>query len=249
MRRQHHLGIQKHLGRAFEWSHDSRQELVAFLQNRGWRVKLAEFEADLEIARDCSPDDVVLSRDSDMLAYEQVVTIWRPVKGGNVLVYNLPDVLSAIGLSRAQLTALAVVSRNDYSRNVSSLGCSTNLGIVKRFGCGGKVHVDTTSILMNRVYHTTISIYSVNDNEDAREYVRMYLECQEVVRKNKDRFDFEAPLNVFVDLKQTAAPALPHDEIPPYRTLHDLYSSLSNIQRIDSERQRKQREVTRLKQQ
>lgn len=128
------------MNQSFEWIIESRQELAAFLKCHGWEVIISDSEADLEIARDCRPEDVVLSRDSDLLAYKQVVTIWRPTKGRQVMVYHLPDVLKTIGLSRGQLTALAIVSKNDYSSNVRSLGCISNFGIIKHLDCGGKIH-------------------------------------------------------------------------------------------------------------
>lgn len=61
-----------------------------------------------------------------------VVTIWRPVSKSVILAYKLPELLKTVGLTRTQLTALAVVSRNDYQRSIHGLGLATNYGVIKR---------------------------------------------------------------------------------------------------------------------
>ena len=88
-------------------------------------------EADLAIAIDANPGDIIISCSSDMLAYESIVTLWRRVSKGMILVYSIPDLLSALGITCAQLTALAVVSRNDYNKNIWSLGPATNFSTIK----------------------------------------------------------------------------------------------------------------------
>ncbi|KAF9144409.1 hypothetical protein BGX30_012867 [Mortierella sp. GBA39] len=47
---------------------------------------------------------------------------------------RIPDVLATLGVSRTQLTALAVVSRNDYHKNIYPLGPTTNFSIIKSIG-------------------------------------------------------------------------------------------------------------------
>ncbi|KAF9950813.1 hypothetical protein BGZ72_007591 [Mortierella alpina] len=75
-------------------------------------------EADLAIAQACLPTDIVLSRDSDMLYYASIRTIWRPISKGRVLVYDIKEVMATLGLNQAQFTVLGMVSRNDYNRNI-----------------------------------------------------------------------------------------------------------------------------------
>ncbi|KAF9945327.1 hypothetical protein BGZ72_001470 [Mortierella alpina] len=87
--------------------------------------------ADVAIARDCRPGDIVISADSDMLAYSTISILWRPVSRGLILVYNISDLCQVLGLSRIQLTALAVVSNNDYGKNIHSLGPATNYSLIK----------------------------------------------------------------------------------------------------------------------
>ncbi|KAI8596710.1 hypothetical protein EDD21DRAFT_419407 [Dissophora ornata] len=104
------------------------------MRGLGWVVKVCTTEADVAIAQGAQPGDIVISADSDMLAYASVVTLWRPVSRNLILVYSLPDLLRTIGLSRTQLAALAIVSRNDYQRNIYSLGPATNYRIIKAIG-------------------------------------------------------------------------------------------------------------------
>jgi hypothetical protein len=144
--RQMHIDIKKTLGQCFAWSQSSKDGLCALLRSQGWIVKLCTTEADVGIASDCTPEDIVVTRDSDMLAYQKVMTIMRPTRGNKALVYDVHNVLQSIGLSREQLTTLAVISTNDYSRNIPTLGCATNFGIVKRLNASGKnsIHVHVT---------------------------------------------------------------------------------------------------------
>jgi hypothetical protein len=102
------------------------------MRSRGWTVKLCKTEVDVAIAQDAQPSDIIISTDNDMFAYISIVTIWRPVSKLVSLVYKVPDVLLTLGITRNQMTALAVVSRNDYQRNIHSLGLAANYGVIKK---------------------------------------------------------------------------------------------------------------------
>ncbi|KAI7819359.1 hypothetical protein BC939DRAFT_267411 [Gamsiella multidivaricata] len=67
-----------------------------------------------------------------MLLYQHISIIWRPISRGRILAYNVPDVLTTLGINRTQLIVLGVVSSNDYNANVPSLGCVTNFSIIKQ---------------------------------------------------------------------------------------------------------------------
>ncbi|KAK3825231.1 MAG: hypothetical protein J3Q66DRAFT_420141 [Benniella sp.] len=68
------------IGRTFYWSLDTRNEFVAYLTEQGWpHVIKATTEADLAIARDCRPNDVVVVRDSDLLIYPSVTKVYRAI--------------------------------------------------------------------------------------------------------------------------------------------------------------------------
>lgn len=140
MKKQYFIDIKKGLGLSFYWSLESRAKFVDYMRELGWIVVFCDTEADVRLARDAEPGDVIISEDSDMLGYANIKTIWRPVSKSLILVYNMSDVLKTIGLSCSQLTALAVVSRNDYQRNIYSLGPATNFGVIQRIkDTAGKV--------------------------------------------------------------------------------------------------------------
>jgi hypothetical protein len=79
------------------------------------------------IVIDATPGDIIITCDSDMLAYESIYTLWQPVSND----MTTPELLLALGITRTQFTALAVVSRNDYNRNIRTLGPTSNFSIVR----------------------------------------------------------------------------------------------------------------------
>ncbi|KAF9130561.1 hypothetical protein BG015_003987 [Linnemannia schmuckeri] len=91
-----------------------------------------------------------------------------------ILVYFILDLLLALGITRAQLTALAVVSRNDYSKNIWSLGPATNFSIIRPI-----------------------------NSLDPKEVVHSYLADTRVISKNKDEKVFEGSIRVSIDRRQT----------------------------------------------
>ncbi|KAI7819816.1 hypothetical protein BC939DRAFT_505458 [Gamsiella multidivaricata] len=147
---------------------------LKYMQDEGWNIQRRETEADVVIARDCRSDDIVVSADSDMLAYPSVSTLWRPISKNLILIYKISDICEVLDVSRIQLTALAVASNNDYGKNIYSLGPATNFSIIK-----------------------TIK------KQDVRQTVNAYLENSKVVLKNTDNRTLELALRVFVDLQQT----------------------------------------------
>ncbi|KAF8924149.1 hypothetical protein BGZ47_004183 [Haplosporangium gracile] len=136
---------------AFYWSQESRISLVAYLINNGWNVIERPSEVDIAIASDCQPNDIVVSGDSDMLIYDTV--------------------LDHLEISRAKLTALGVVSKNDYTSNLTRLGVITNHKIVK----------------------------SLEETEtDVEKLVQQYLVHSDVVCKKPSATHFQASMKVFV---------------------------------------------------
>ncbi|KAG0294603.1 hypothetical protein BGZ97_005052 [Linnemannia gamsii] len=140
------------------------------MRSRGWTVKLCKTEVDVAIAQDAQPSDIIISTDNDMFAYISIVTIWRPVSKLVSLVYKVPDVLLTLGITRNQMTALAVVSRNDYQRNIHSLGLAANYGVIKK----------------------------ITRSTETRQIVSAYLLDKVVVTKNTNHGNFENSIRVFV---------------------------------------------------
>ena len=129
--------VKTSLRATFYWSYEDRRAFVHHMEDAGWMVRLCTTEADVAIAVDCKPGDIVISADSDMLAYGSVETLWRPINKYMVLEYDLADICQVLGFTRQHLTVLAIVSSNDYNRNIFSLGPATNYSIVKSLDTQG----------------------------------------------------------------------------------------------------------------
>ncbi|KAF9107458.1 hypothetical protein BGX29_006325 [Mortierella sp. GBA35] len=108
-----------------------------------------------------------------MLVYTFITTVWRPISKRLFLKHNLATLLQDIGLSRIQLTTLAIVSFSDYNRNVHPWA-QTNYSIVKKLV-----------------------------EQNPRTMVRSYLSHPHVVSKNTHDETFEISIRVFVDQQQT----------------------------------------------
>jgi hypothetical protein len=104
----------------------------------------------VQIAKDYTNVDVVVSQDSDMIGHFTVATLWRPISRGPLLVYNMSDICTLLEITREQLTALAVVSSNDYNRNISSFGPETNYSAIKKIKLNGNNQVEAWVGLQGR---------------------------------------------------------------------------------------------------
>ncbi|KAH7051585.1 hypothetical protein BKA57DRAFT_292657 [Linnemannia elongata] len=131
IRKQHFVGIQKQLSRTFQWNSEDRLSLIDYLRDHQWIVQLSPYEADVHIADDCAPGDIVISGDSDLIIHPTVTTVWRPISGSRFQEYIVDEVLAVLGIGRPQLVTLGVVSHNDYNKNIYGLGCATNYKIIK----------------------------------------------------------------------------------------------------------------------
>lgn len=197
----------------FYWSQESRSSLAHHLSSNGWNVVVCPSEADIAIAADCQPKDIVVSGDSDMLIYDTVETVWRPLSRGRFLVYELAAVMDHLSISRAKLTTLGIVSKNDYSSNLTRLGISTNYKIVK----------------------------SLEKNEtDVQKLIQQYLVHPDVVCKNPSATHFQAATKVFVHRTFTVPdsnmpPQTPgqeataQDGVPQCKTLKGIFERLEAL--------------------
>ena len=132
----HFQAVIKHALNGFRWPREERAAFVQYMRDQGWNVVECQFEADVTIARDSTENDVVLSIDSDYFAYSTVHTIVRPFRG-KFRKYRVAEVLGHLELSRDQLTALCVVSQNDYTSNITQLGPKTNMKIIRKLRIHG----------------------------------------------------------------------------------------------------------------
>ncbi|KAK5815552.1 hypothetical protein F5H01DRAFT_405658 [Linnemannia elongata] len=174
--------VERSLRGGFKWSLQDREDFVHFLQAQELDAHLCRTEADIDIAAECQPKDVVLTQDSDFFAYDSVTTIWRPVGKWDdvkVLEYSREAVLAQIRLSTTKLTALACVSSNDQNKNIPSMGIATNYSIIKDL-----------------------------PDTDVPSLVKEYLESPRVVCRGQEGIDFTASILVFTTMTQEiAAPA------------------------------------------
>ncbi|KAG0226138.1 hypothetical protein BGW41_004258, partial [Actinomortierella wolfii] len=108
-----------------------RSSFVSYMQQNGWQIAFCATEADVAIAVDCQPQDVVVTTDSDLLVYTSVRTVFRPIRRSRFLVYDKVSVVAAIGLTDRQLLILGIVSKNDYTSNIPRFGVKSNYSLVK----------------------------------------------------------------------------------------------------------------------
>ncbi|KAK3813787.1 MAG: hypothetical protein JOS17DRAFT_779229 [Linnemannia elongata] len=125
---------------AFYLNQDSRMVLTTYLREQGWDLPEVVSESDVAIARDLELGDIVVSGDSDMAAYENVETIYRPLSRRRFLRYEMVVVTKHhLQLSRLQLTVLCCVSKYDYTTNLNQMGIRTNYGIIKTITNDGAI--------------------------------------------------------------------------------------------------------------
>ncbi|KAI7825697.1 hypothetical protein BC939DRAFT_123916 [Gamsiella multidivaricata] len=130
LRKQQFKSVNKAIVDSFYFNHDLRQALVQHLVTNGWNVCRCRSEADTCIGSICQQQDIIITRDSDSLIYSNITTIWRPFSRNRYLVYNIPELLRHLQLSRAGLTTLGVVTQNDYGKGIHKLGVKTNFMII-----------------------------------------------------------------------------------------------------------------------
>ncbi|KAF8945884.1 hypothetical protein BGZ52_009221, partial [Haplosporangium bisporale] len=75
IRKRHFTDVKASMSSTFYWSLPMRASFTLYMIQAGWRVQTCETEADVAIAQDCHSGDVVISVDSDMLAYSTVSTL------------------------------------------------------------------------------------------------------------------------------------------------------------------------------
>ncbi|KAF9358935.1 hypothetical protein BGX26_000541 [Mortierella sp. AD094] len=114
------------------------QEIMAELSIIEWRVCQCEFQADTCIALRCreGPEDdcVVVTRDSDLICYEEISTVVMPVGPQHELtVFSKQVVMDHLELpSPLHLLLAAIVTTNDYSHGIRFNGIKTNCDRVRQ---------------------------------------------------------------------------------------------------------------------
>ncbi|KAK3821501.1 MAG: hypothetical protein J3Q66DRAFT_333459 [Benniella sp.] len=222
-RKQQHIAARKGIQKSFRFSSAGREALEQFLKEQGWDARVSSVEADVEIAKDCGPNDIVLTTDSDALVYGSINTVWRLMSRTKVLVYKTGEVCSQLELpSKAHLTALGIVCHNDYHSNVPGFGTATNRKMIK-----GIDDQDVASIVASYRSHPLVVAK---------------LEETETETETEEDFNFSVPVRVFVNMKETPleengpagpAPNTTHLLQTRYQALCDAFEEMSQQRQKD----------------
>jgi len=241
LHKHHFQDATKSINRCFYWTLEARNDFASYMRENGWSMRLCQFEADVDIASDCQPGDLVLSSDSDMMGHGTVGTLIRPFRG-KFYRYEMDDVANLLRLSRPQLTALAVVSKNDYNKNISSLGPKTNIKIIRSLDASGKLNVFCSLIMSEHVYRRYLLTPPFGYHIDPEALVQGYLKSDQVVVKNEKKQEFKNAINIFIKRTQSKReveqlPTDPPQEVPPM--YEDILVRFRRIQeQLDNNKQR-----------
>jgi len=151
-------------------------------------------------------------------------------------------VANLLRLSRPQLTALAVVSKNDYNKNISSLGPKTNIKIIRSLDASGKLNVFCSLIMSEHVYRRYLLTPPFGYHIDPEALVQGYLKSDQVVVKNEKKQEFKNAINIFIKRTQSKReveqlPTDPPQEVPPM--YEDILVRFRRIQeQLDNSKQR-----------
>ncbi|KAF9995434.1 hypothetical protein BGZ80_007511 [Entomortierella chlamydospora] len=96
-----------------------RASFVEHMIQAGWKIRTCDTDADVAIAQDCQPGDIVISGDSDMSVYPSVSILWRPISRNLILVYNISDLCQATTV-KACLEDFKVVLKNTVNKTFES---------------------------------------------------------------------------------------------------------------------------------
>ncbi|KAI8359398.1 hypothetical protein B0O80DRAFT_423344 [Mortierella sp. GBAus27b] len=122
-------------------SFDLKLAIADALRAQGETVHFGAGEADLAVRRRADHlqtqeiEFAVVGNDGDYVIHPSIPTLLRPW-GKKFLEYQVNDLLTMSGLSRAQFTALGSVSNTDYTSNLPGLGISKNTRIIKSISNG-----------------------------------------------------------------------------------------------------------------
>ncbi|KAI8348805.1 hypothetical protein B0O80DRAFT_462328 [Mortierella sp. GBAus27b] len=130
VRKRHISTVYKNLRDGFHWSIEHRTSFVDFMKSKGYDIVLCQTEADVLIATECNPKTPscrVIATCSFTRRFQK-----SGARGSRRFVpYEKTSLLQALGLSSTQLTALGILSGNDYVSNIPHLAIATNRKIVQ----------------------------------------------------------------------------------------------------------------------
>ncbi|KAH8548982.1 hypothetical protein BGW37DRAFT_522888 [Umbelopsis sp. PMI_123] len=108
------------------------QRKTIFNPATGWTIIECIDEADVHIGSlTLTDEDVVVSGDSDMLFYDSVQHVLRPVAKMVYHYYSKTDITTLLNLISLQWTSVGIVSGNDYDPNVWGYGIARNCKLIR----------------------------------------------------------------------------------------------------------------------
>ncbi|OHT08279.1 XPG I-region family protein [Tritrichomonas foetus] len=112
----------------FTWVQKLRENNIEYI--------VAPYEADAELAYLCRTSyvDCVLTEDSDLLAYQTPVTLFKfDAASMTVVMICYDDVLSHLGLTTDQFIGFCCYTGCDYIDHISKLGIQTALKLMRKY--------------------------------------------------------------------------------------------------------------------
>ncbi|KAG0326729.1 hypothetical protein BGZ99_009128, partial [Dissophora globulifera] len=128
--------IHKKLGAVFKLSDADKRTLIKTLKDLGLPICQCYTEADICIADACedgSSQHLVVSGDSDLLVYESIDSVLRPIpRSSFYAIYDKDDVLDILQfVDPMQLVVLGIVSHSDYAKNIYGFGIARNAALIR----------------------------------------------------------------------------------------------------------------------
>lgn len=240
VRKSYFSKINKNLNQGFYWNLEHRLSFNSYMRGKGWTVIVCNTEADIAIATDYQPGDIAVSSDSDFLIYTSIETLYRPTGRGQrrrYLLYDKASVLATLCLTPKQMLLLGIVSRNDYGRNIATLGIATNHKLVKAIpdqeGMKGSFHIEFENSRSGCVFSFSdlclcvCPIYTI----DVASMVQLYLQNELVHRKNTELVTFSNAIQVYCSLTQELDTSSqdPQEHTIDYSLLRDKLDHLSKL--------------------
>jgi hypothetical protein len=158
------------------------------LENLGWMVCRCEFQSDTHIADICRRDSnkkdiVVITKDSDLLVYEDIDSITMPVgRAHELTTFKKDDVLASLSLPSARhLLLTAILTRNDYSAPIPSYGLHRNADIVKNMEIDEPSSSDAVSAITNSIpeYLATVKKPHSKSTKSYEHAITAFAGCKE----------------------------------------------------------------------
>ncbi|KAI7895576.1 uncharacterized protein EV154DRAFT_548235 [Mucor mucedo] len=113
------------LKKTFTITNEVKQAFLQVSTEQGWNTIIAPGRAVVAIARVANGKTVVVSNNSDLLFYSGVASVIT-MYHGKFKCHNILDILASLKISSAALTALAIISGNDYDNHVTGYEINRN---------------------------------------------------------------------------------------------------------------------------